>query len=53
VTSVVIGAETEEQLRRNVSLAVRPPLSADERAAVVAALPDVPDALLDPSRWTA
>ncbi|MCA2213168.1 aldo/keto reductase [Jidongwangia harbinensis] len=52
VTSVVIGAETEEQVRRNVSLAVRPPLSADERAAVVSALPDVPGALLDPSRWT-
>jgi aryl-alcohol dehydrogenase-like predicted oxidoreductase len=51
VTSVVIGAETEEQLRRNVSLAVRPPLTADERAAVLAALPEVPDALLDPSRW--
>jgi aryl-alcohol dehydrogenase-like predicted oxidoreductase len=53
VTSVVIGAETEEQLRANVALAVRPPLSSDERAAVLAALPAVPDALLDPSRWAA
>ena len=52
VTSVVIGAETEEQLRRNVSLAARPPLTADERAAVLAVLPEVPDALLDPSRWS-
>jgi aryl-alcohol dehydrogenase-like predicted oxidoreductase len=52
VTSVVIGAETEEQLRRNVSLAARPSLTADERAAVLAALPEVPDALLDPSRWS-
>jgi aryl-alcohol dehydrogenase-like predicted oxidoreductase len=51
VTSVVIGAETEEQVRGNAALASRPPLTADERAAVLAALPEVPANLLDPSRW--
>jgi aryl-alcohol dehydrogenase-like predicted oxidoreductase len=52
-TSVVIGAETEEQLRANVALATRPPLTAAESAAVVAALPDLPAGLLDPSTWHA
>lgn len=51
VTSVVVGAETEGQLRRNAALAARPPLSDAERGRVRAALPDVPEELLDPSRW--
>lgn len=52
VTSVVIGAETEDQVRGNADLASRPPLTPDERAAVLAALPEVPADLLDPSRWS-
>lgn len=52
VTSVVIGAETEEQVRGNAALASRPPLTDGERAAVLAALPEVPAGLLDPSRWS-
>jgi aryl-alcohol dehydrogenase-like predicted oxidoreductase len=52
VTSVVIGAETEDQVRGNAVLASRPPLTPDERAAVLAALPEVPADLLDPSRWS-
>lgn len=51
VTSLVVGAETEEQLRANAELVARPPLSEDERAAVLAALPEMPVELLDPSRW--
>ncbi|WP_344088442.1 aldo/keto reductase [Luedemannella helvata] len=51
VTSIVVGAETEEQLRRNAWLAARPPLTPAEGAAVRATLPDVPAALLDPAQW--
>jgi aryl-alcohol dehydrogenase-like predicted oxidoreductase len=53
VTSVVVGAETEEQLRGNAELVGRPPLSAAERDHVLATLPAVPVTLLDPSRWPA
>lgn len=52
VTSAVVGAETEEQLRNNVALAVRPPLTGAERAQVLGAQPEVPVELLDPSRWS-
>jgi aryl-alcohol dehydrogenase-like predicted oxidoreductase len=53
VTSVVVGAETEEQLRRNAELVSRPPLTATDRDHVLATLPEMPEALLDPSRWSA
>ncbi|GAA0585228.1 aldo/keto reductase [Paractinoplanes ferrugineus] len=51
VTSLVVGAETEDQLRDNADLVRREPLTDSERDAVLAALPPMPDALLDPSRW--
>jgi aryl-alcohol dehydrogenase-like predicted oxidoreductase len=51
VTSLVVGAETEDQLRDNADLVRREPLTDSERNAVLAALPEMPDALLDPSRW--
>jgi aryl-alcohol dehydrogenase-like predicted oxidoreductase len=53
VTSVVVGAETEAQLRRNADLVRRPPLTAAERDRVEAALPEMPADLLDPGRWSA
>ncbi|GAB7042059.1 MULTISPECIES: aldo/keto reductase [Catenuloplanes] len=52
VTSVVVGADTEAQLRANAMLASRSPLSGAERAHVLSVLPNVPLELLDPSRWT-
>ena len=52
VTSLVVGAETEEQLRANAELISREPLSDDERAHVLATLPEMPADLLDPSRWS-
>ena len=52
VTSLVVGAETEEQLRANAELISREPLSDDERAHVLATLPEMPVDLLDPSRWS-
>jgi aryl-alcohol dehydrogenase-like predicted oxidoreductase len=51
VTSLVVGAETEEQLRRNADLVSRKPLTEAERESVLAELPEVPVDLLDPSRW--
>ncbi len=51
VTSVVIGAESVEQLARNADLAGRKPLTPDECAAVEAALPRVPADLLNPATW--
>ncbi|WP_433298290.1 aldo/keto reductase [Actinoplanes sp. CA-030573] len=53
VTSLVVGAETEEQLRRNAELIGREPLTVAERERTVAALPEMPVELLDPSRWPA
>ena len=53
VTSVVVGAETEDQLRRNAELVSRPPLTDPERSHVLAELPEMPIELLDPARWSA
>jgi aryl-alcohol dehydrogenase-like predicted oxidoreductase len=53
VTSVVVGAETEDQLRRNADLVRRAPLTAAEAEHVRATLPEMPADLLDPSRWSA
>ncbi|GIM90862.1 aldo/keto reductase [Paractinoplanes toevensis] len=52
VTSLVVGAETEDQLRDNADLVRRKALTESERESVLAALPEMPEALLDPSRWT-
>lgn len=51
VTSVVIGAETPEQVRENADLVRRPPLDPTEIDLVHARLPAGPAELLDPSRW--
>ena len=53
VTSVVVGAETEEQLRANAALVDREPLTDDDRDHVLASLPaELPLEFLDPSRWS-
>ncbi|MFC4135490.1 aldo/keto reductase [Hamadaea flava] len=51
VTSVVIGAETLDQLGENVRLASRPGLAAAEREMLLDRLPEAPAQLLDPSTW--
>ncbi len=51
VTSVVVGAETEDQLRANADLVRQEPLTDVERDQVLAVVPEVPAALLDPSQW--
>ena len=48
---LVLGVETPEQLRRNVQLHAAPPLAPDEREALERAFADLPDSLVNPSRW--
>lgn len=51
VTSVVLGAESEEQVRDQARLLSRPPLSTDEISVVHRLVPSGPPDLVDPSRW--
>jgi aryl-alcohol dehydrogenase-like predicted oxidoreductase len=51
VDGVVVGQETEVQLEANLRLCTRPPLSAADCAAIDAAAPRLPEALLDPAQW--
>jgi spore coat polysaccharide biosynthesis protein SpsF len=51
IAGVVIGLETEDQLDRNLRLATRRPLTAEECAVVADALPRVPEQLLNPALW--
>ena len=53
VTCIVVGVETVEQVRANVSLVARGPLPADLLNAVNTAVPELPAALLTPSLWPA
>lgn len=48
---VVVGMETEAQLRRNLALAARQPLTESERSLVRSALPKLPETLLNPALW--
>lgn len=52
VTSVVLGAETVEQVQGQAHLMSRPPLTATEIERVHEVLPEGPETLVDPSRWT-
>lgn len=51
VTSVVIAAESADQVRQHAALMAGPPLTTGEREWVRSALPAVPEELLDPTRW--
>lgn len=53
VDGLVIGMETEDQVDANLALFLRPPLGEEDCRAVRAALPRVPEILLDPARWPA
>ena len=50
-TSILIGVETVEQVRENLRLAERGPLSADILAEVAAMADDVPQHLVNPIGW--
>jgi spore coat polysaccharide biosynthesis protein SpsF len=51
VTSVLVGVETSEQLRRNLDYFCRPPLSPEECELARTELAGASEVLLDPSRW--
>jgi aryl-alcohol dehydrogenase-like predicted oxidoreductase len=51
IDGVVVGMETENQLEENLRLFVRPPLSAQDCAAIEQQMPRVPEALLNPACW--
>ncbi|MEP7056223.1 MAG: aldo/keto reductase [Caldimonas sp.] len=52
VTSLVVGMEDAAQLRANLGYMQRPALSPAEIARVNASLPDLPEAFLNPARWS-
>lgn len=53
VTSLVMGVDTATQLRENLGVFTRGPLDADLVAAVEAAVPQLPEAVMTPSLWPA
>ena len=53
IDGVVMGMETIGQLRANLELFSRPPLDQSQVAAVRAAFPRLPSALLNPAEWPA
>jgi aryl-alcohol dehydrogenase-like predicted oxidoreductase len=52
VTSLVLGVDTLAQLRQNLALVARGPLDAVLVAAVAAAVPALPEAVISPPRWS-
>ncbi|MFH0796334.1 MAG: aldo/keto reductase [Candidatus Omnitrophota bacterium] len=50
-TSVVIGMESLEQTRQNLSLFARGPLEPDLMKRISDAVPDLPDTILMPCKW--
>jgi len=52
VTCGVVGVETVEQMRSNIAIFEKGPLSADLMKAVIAAVPDLPDTILMPNKWS-
>jgi spore coat polysaccharide biosynthesis protein SpsF len=51
VVSVTLGADTADQVREHADLVRHQPLTADEIDRVRARIGDVPEQLVDPSRW--
>ncbi|HXL98912.1 MAG TPA: aldo/keto reductase [Rhizomicrobium sp.] len=51
IDGVVVGMETQGQLDDNLRLFVCPPLAAEDCAEIERQIPNVPAALLDPSKW--
>ena len=51
VTSVVVGAETADQVRDSARLTRNDPLTLEEIAQVAEVLPAGGEDLVDPSRW--
>lgn len=51
VTCVLTGVETVDQIRDNLAIFDRGPLSADMITAISSSVPELPDALITPSLW--
>ncbi|HNB26558.1 MAG TPA: aldo/keto reductase [Alphaproteobacteria bacterium] len=51
LAGIVVGAETAAQMAENVELFRAPALTPDQVAQVAQGIPEVPENLLDPSRW--
>jgi aryl-alcohol dehydrogenase-like predicted oxidoreductase len=51
LTSLVVGVESREQLRRNLELMRAPPLPADQRERVLAAMAGAPAEVINPVLW--
>lgn len=51
VTCILTGVETVEQVRENLQMFDRGPLSGDLLAAIEAAVPELPEALITPALW--
>ena len=51
VTSVLVGVDNVAQMKANVELAARPPLSADLLARIRESFRDVPEYLVNPALW--
>jgi aryl-alcohol dehydrogenase-like predicted oxidoreductase len=52
ISCLVIGVDTEAQMRENTSLFSRGPLAADLCALIERAVPDLPDSILYPGNWS-
>lgn len=50
-TSALVGVESPEQMRQNLSLLSKGPLDADLVNAIDEAVPDLPDSILMPNKW--
>jgi len=47
----VVGVETVEQMRQNVAIFNKGPLDSSLMKAIIAAVPDLPDAIVMPNKW--
>lgn len=52
LAGIVVGAETAAQMAENIELFRTTPLAPEHMAEVARQIPEVPDSLLDPSRWS-
>ena len=52
ITCLVVGVDTEAQMRENTALFSRGPLPADLCIRIERAVPDLPDTILNPGTWS-
>jgi aryl-alcohol dehydrogenase-like predicted oxidoreductase len=52
ITCLVVGVDTEAQMRENTALFSRGPLPSDLCARIELAVPDLPESILNPGTWS-